>query len=203
MPQVLFLLSLAALIAAGVWRRKTALGVAILAGLISGFVVSGAGGRSVMRIIAIADPIPTRFTIGGTLFLLLGMGAFGAIFGGAGGIIFVGIRKWLPVPGRWKGLAFGALLLLATGGLFFSTGQDENFSDFRPPLLGVSLFAGLYLLYGLGVGAGVERYHKYGPTAPRNQTIMLIGYAVVAALCVIGLYSNAQAIRTILATAAH
>ncbi len=202
MAQTLFLVVLAALIVAGIRLRKTAIGIGILSGLIVGFLAAGTGGRIVMRIIAIADPdTVTRFTLGGTLFLLLGMGLFGAILGGLAGLLFVAIRRWLPVPGPLKGLAFGALLLLGTGWLFFSGGQDENFSDFEPPLLGVALFASLYLVYGLGVGAVVERFHSYAPAASQHRATTLIGFAVLAILCAFGLYLNAQAIGDILAAA--
>lgn len=201
--QILFLVALAGLIVAGVRLRKTAIGVGILSGLVVGFLASGTGGRIVMRIIAVADPnTVTRFTLSGTLFLLLGMGLFGALFGGFAGLLFVGIRRWLPVPGPWKGLAFGALLLLGTGGLFFSGGQDENFSDFEPPLLGLALFASLYLVYGLGVGAVLERFHSYVPPVSQQQrATTLIGFAVLAIVCAFGLYLNAQAIGDILAAA--
>ena len=101
MGQILFLIALTALIVGGVRLRNTAIGVAMLSGLVVGFLVGGTGGRIVMRIIAIVDPVVvTRFSFGGTLFLVLGMGAFEAIFGGVGGLLFVGIRRWLPVSLR-------------------------------------------------------------------------------------------------------
>ena len=202
MAQITFLLALASLIIAGVWLRKTPLGAGILSGMIAGFLVSGIGGRLVMRVIAIVDPnTVTRFSIGGTLFLLLGMGAFGAIFGGFGGLLYVGIRRWLPGSGAWKGFAYGLTLLLLTGGLFFTRGQDENFSDFAPPLLGVTLFAALYIAYGLGTGTTVERLHSYAPVDSRARATNTIGYVVLALLCAVGFYTNVLAVGDILAAA--
>ena len=78
MEQWLFWLALALLIGGGVKLRNTALGVGILSGLVAGFVMAGMGGRVVMRIIAVVDPNTTPgFTLGGSVFLVVGVGAMG------------------------------------------------------------------------------------------------------------------------------
>ena len=128
-------------------------GTGALAGAIPGFLMTGIGGRIVMRIIAVVDPhTETEFT-GGTIFLLIAGGIIGAVSGAIGGLLYLVMRRFLPRWWLWKGLAFGAIWLLITGGIFFSIEQAEEFSDFDPPLLGLSLFAILFIVYGLTVAA--------------------------------------------------
>ena len=196
MGEWLFLLALALLIGAGVKLRKTALGVGILSGLVAGFVMAGMGGRLVMRVIAVVDPNTTPgFTLGGTLFLVVGVGAMGAFLGGIGGAGFVGLRRWLPGRGAWLGLIYGSIVVLSLGGPFFwFVDQDESFSDFEPALLGVALFFSLGLAYGAALGATVERLKGSRTEHDGWPWTRLVGLAMLGALCALGGYYSVTVI---------
>ena len=151
-----------------------------------------------MRIIAVVDPhTETEFT-GDTMFLLVAGGMFGAVSGGIGGLLYLAVRRLLIGSWLWKGLAFGAILLLITGGIFFSIGQAEAFSDFEPPLVGISLFAALFIVYGLTVAGIVERFNMDSPGPSDHRVTMVTGYAALLIVSLAGLFLNIRAISNIL-----
>jgi hypothetical protein len=138
-----------------VLRRVSLLTLACIA---SAFVVGGIGGRIVMGISAAAagpDMVGRitengnrigEFTIGGTLFLIVLVGVFVALFGT---VIVVGSDPWLRWMGPLQGLGFG----LATLALH---GQQDSFgsTDFRilePASLNIAMFVALNLLFGFTV----------------------------------------------------
>lgn len=137
------------------WRL---VGIGTLSGLIAGIITGGIGGRVVMRIIAVAGGsaiagqitengnIVGEVTAGGTLEVLV---FGGVLFGVFGGILYVAIGRRLPGSPRWKGLAFGTVLLLTFGGMLIE-GAKSDFSRFVP-LLSIGLFASLFLLFGLAI----------------------------------------------------
>jgi len=73
-------------------------GGAALAGLVSGAVVLGLGGRLLMRVVAIAIHGSGGFSLGGSLEVL----AAGALFGTLGGLLLPFVPGQL---GRWGALA--------------------------------------------------------------------------------------------------
>lgn len=93
---------------ASTWRpppppRNTyrALGSGIVAGVVSGFLLGGVGGRIVMRVIALTDPstdgAETDFgtvgeiTVGGSFTLAI----LSSIAGAMGGVAYVAAGRWL------------------------------------------------------------------------------------------------------------
>ena len=131
--------------------------IGTIAGYLSAFVVTGIGGRIVMRIIAIADPSTEPDVSGGGTMLIMMVGATMAGLAGAlGGLIFMAIRHLLPGSWMWSGMGFGVLWLAVAGWLFFVPIQFESFFDFEPPGLGMGLFAGLYILYGVALAGLVK-----------------------------------------------
>lgn len=97
--------------------------VAMGSGVAAGVLAAGAGGRLVMRLLAVtagadaqgrlteADEIVGRITVSGTL----GFVVFTALFAGlASGAAYMLLRRLLPA-GRAGGLAYGALLLVVAG----------------------------------------------------------------------------------------
>ena len=99
------------------------LNLAVIAGIGAGVVAAGAGGRLVMRLLAVtagdgaqgriteADQVVGRISVGGTLGFVIFTALF---FGTASGGAYLLLRRWLPA-GRAGGLAFGGLLLLLAG----------------------------------------------------------------------------------------
>jgi hypothetical protein len=176
--------------------------VGLLSGFIAGFLVTGIGGRIVMRLIAVVDPYTQPKFTSDTLFLVIFFALLaGAIFGAPGGLLFIATRRWLPGNHYWKGVIFGLILLLVSGGFFFSLDHEEDFFLFDPPLFGISLFAALYIVYGFMVGVITEQFVRYVPAPlPRRQTLIAT-YIILALLCLFGILQNIQAIGAILRAA--
>src|SRR5215204_4849420 len=99
------------------------LAVALLSGAAAGILAAGAGGRLVMRLLAVtagadaqgqiteAEQIVGRITVDGTIGFVVFTGLF---FGPVSGAAYLVLRRWLPA-GRAGGLTFGALLLVVAG----------------------------------------------------------------------------------------
>jgi hypothetical protein len=134
-------------------------GTASLAGVVSGVVVGGLLGRVVMRIsgftagpalVGVTTENGNRvgdITLGGTLALVMFVGLS---FGLVGGIVYAIVEPWLRPARRWRGLAYGAGLLMAIG---FNVLDPSNFdfTRFGVPLLNVAMFAALFLIFGVTI----------------------------------------------------
>ena len=173
------------------WRRSAAARVAVIGGAIAGAISAGVGSRVVMRIIALADPDTDgaftdaeatvgEMTLGGTMNLVM----LGTIAGIMGGVVYLGVRRWLPVPASWKGLAYGVVTLLTVGHLLFDT-TNADFKIFEPVLMVIALFAVLFLINGLIVGALVDRFHPE-PAYPNSLRVSRAVTGIVALVCVLG-----------------
>lgn len=175
------------------------------AGFIAGLIAGGVGSRIAMRIIALADSsknglitengnIVGEVTLDGTLGLLF----FAAVFFGTfGGLLYIAIRRWIPGSGLGKGVSYGVFLLLVGN----RTVIDPDNVDFRlldPPHLSVSLFALVFILYGLILSPIVERFDRYVPASSQRPLVTFIGYVVLAGLSVFGFVLFVTAIGDIL-----
>jgi hypothetical protein len=170
--------------------------VAVVAGAIAGLISAGVGSRVVMRIIALADPdTDGRFTdaeatvgeitLGGTFNLLM----LGTIAGVMGGALYLGVRRWLPVPAGWKWLAYAVLTLATVGQLLFDQ-NNADFQIFEPVLMVVALFSVLFFLNGFIVSALVDRFHPepaYGSSLRVSRAVA----GVIALVCVLGFAAHA------------
>ncbi|MET7392919.1 hypothetical protein ABZS66_05405 [Dactylosporangium sp. NPDC005572] len=133
------------------WARR--LGVAALAGGIAGLVAGGVGGRLFMLVLArLNDPRATgvlsddgfvigRFTLAGTINLLLVSTVFGVI----GGLVWVAVRGLRFGPRWWRRVSvpLGATLVIGAM-MVHSDGVDFTLLD--PPLVAVALTLGVPLL---------------------------------------------------------
>jgi hypothetical protein len=140
------------------WRALARhLGLSSLAGAITGVLVGGLLGRVVMRISGFAAGpslvgVTTEngnrvgdITFAGTLALM----TFVALpFGVLGGIVYAIVEPWLRRAGRWRGVAYGAGLLLAVGFLVLDP-DNFDFTRFGLPVLNVVMFAALFLAFGV------------------------------------------------------
>ncbi len=160
-------------------------------GAVSGVVTVGIGSRIVMRVIALADSSTDgtftdaeatvgEFSIEGSLSLFpLGIGA-----GILGGLLFLGVRRWLPVPTKWKGAAYGLLTLLTVGNLLFDP-SNADFQIFEPVLLVVALFTALFFVNGLLLGWLMQRFHPEPAYEPRPRAAR-IAVGLLGAVCLLG-----------------
>jgi hypothetical protein len=151
-----------------VWYVALALG----AGIVSGIVMIGAGGRLAMRLLAAtageaaqgriteAEEIVGRITVDGTLGFVIFIGILGGI---ATGALFVLIHRWLPA-GTWRGLIFGALLLVVAGSRIDPLRtENPDFDIVGPGWLAVLIFVALGFGHGLLLAALADRYSRRLP----------------------------------------
>jgi hypothetical protein len=85
------------------------------------------------------------------------------------------MRRRLAWAGRWRGLAFGGLVL----GIFGSPlieGSNPDFAEFGIPIVNVALFAVLFLFFGILIAPVYDDLER--AVAPPSTTIA--GYALVA-----------------------
>ena len=150
-----------------------------------------------MRIIAITDPsangaltedqfIVGEMTLGDTVGLVL----LGTFVGAVSGLIYLGLRRWMPVPPAVRGLAFGYGSLV-TGGLLFINPDRVDFRIFEPVLLPIGLFAALFLTGGFFLATLTDRFHPepaYAPAAraPRIVAGLLMLFALAGTALMAG-----------------
>jgi hypothetical protein len=126
--------------------------LALTSGVGAGILAAGAGGRLVMRLLAVtagpraqgqlteAAEVVGRISVGGTIGFFLFVGVFTGLLSAAAYLL---LRRWLP-GGRAGGLVFGALLLVVAGTRVDPL-RDNNpdFSLVGPPWLAVTAFVAL------------------------------------------------------------
>jgi hypothetical protein len=152
------------------FRRYALIGVVSGAG--GGLLAAGAGGRIVMRVLAITSPdtadgqlTEAEATIGditfaGTLALL----GFTSLFLGVlTGALYLLLCSWLPT-GRFGGLIFGGLLLVLAGTRVDPLRAGNfDFNLVGPRWLAVLGFTGIILFHGMVVAAIAARLSHARP----------------------------------------
>ena len=155
------------------------LAVALLSGAAAGVLAAGAGGRLVMRLLAVtagpdaqgrvteADQIVGRISVDGTLGFIVFTGLF---FGLATGGLYLLIHRWLPA-GRAGGLVYGALLLVLAGTrLEPLRSGNPDFDLVGSGWVAVAAFTALVVFHGVLVAALAGRVSRAVPllgTGPR------------------------------------
>ena len=175
----------------------------LLGGIASGFLVGGIAGRLIMRILAMANGefdgvitengnVSGEITAGATLGLIVFVGLFTGV---VGGLVYVLIRRWLPGRGLLKGVVFGLILLCFFGTIVLDP-DNIDFTLFSPRL-SVSLFALLFLLYGVVASPIIERFDRYVPPFFTRLPITVLGYVLIAGFGAFGLYRTVVEINAI------
>lgn len=153
--------------------------LAVSAGAAAGLLAAGAGGRLVMRLLAVtagpgaqgriteADQVVGRISVDGTLGFII---FTGLLFGAASGAAYLLLRRWLPV-GRAGGAVFGALLLVLAGARLEPLRPgNPDFDLVGPGWVSVAAFTALVLFHGMLVAALAGRLSRsiplLAPTAP-------------------------------------
>jgi len=155
--------------------------LAVVTGLVSGLLVAGAGGRLIMRLLAVtspdaagrrteADEIVGRISLGGTIGLII----FGGLFAGMlSALLFLLIRRWLP-SGRLGGLCFGGLLLVLLGSRIDPLrAENIDFALVGPGWLAVLTFGALGLVHGMAVAGLAGRFSRSLPLVARSPRTVL------------------------------
>lgn len=127
-----------------------------------------------------------EFTAGGTFSLLM----LGTLAGILSGLLYLGLRRWLPVPAPWNGIAWAALTLVTVGNILFDPG-NADFQIFEPVLLVVALFSVLFVVNGVLLGWLMERFHpepgySHRPRVSRAVGAVLVGVTAIGAMVFIG-----------------
>jgi hypothetical protein len=136
--------------------------VAVASGVGVGLLAAGAGGRLVMRLLAVtagpdaqgrvteADEIVGRISVDGTLGFIVFTGLF---FGLATGGLYLLVRRWLPAGGA-GGQVYGALLLVLAGTrLEPMRPGNSDFDLVGPGWVTVIAFTTLVVFHGVLVAA--------------------------------------------------
>lgn len=193
-------------IAAALVRHSAPLRGMVVAGAISGFIAAGIGSRIVMRVIALLNDDRTgamtdaSVTVGtisvrGTLVLLV----LGSIAGVLGGILYLGLRRWLWVPVWGRGPAYALVTLLTVGHLLFDP-ANVDFQMFEPPLAVIVLFAALFLVNGVILVALADRIHPE-PAYPPSARVRAVAAGAIVLVSVVGFVGMVDTFRTIVADA--
>jgi hypothetical protein len=148
------------------------LAVALVSGAAAGILAAGAGGRLVMRLLAVtagagaqgqiteAEEIVGRITVDGTIGFVVFTGLF---FGPVSGAAYLLLRRWLPA-GRAGGLAFGALLLVVAGTRLEPLRRSNpDFDLVGPSWVSVAAFTVLVVFHGMLVAALAGRLSRAVP----------------------------------------
>jgi hypothetical protein len=182
------------------WRTAPVLR-AVAAGAVAGFIAGGVGSRLVMYAIRLLNDNRTgattdssgtvgEFSVGGTVSLLV----LGTLAGILAGLVYLGLRRWLPAPRAWRGPAFGALMLVTVGQALFDPG-NVDFQIFEPVLVVVLLFAALFLVNGVILAVLLDRLHPE-PAYARSTRVSRAVTGVIAIVAVLGIALFAGTLAT-------
>jgi hypothetical protein len=155
-----------------VWCYLWYLAVAVASGVGAGILAAGAGGRLVMRLLAVtagpdaqgriteAEEIVGRISTDGTLGFVVFTGLFVGLVTGP---LYLLLRRWLPA-GRAGGLAYGALLLVIAGTRLDPLRPgNPDFDLVGPGWVSVLAFTGLAVFHGVLVAALAARVSRTLP----------------------------------------
>lgn len=164
--------------------------LAVVAGVGAGVLITGAGGRLAMRLLAAtsgeaaqgrvteAEEIVGRISTSGTVSFILGEALF---IGLPSGLIYLLIRRWLPA-GRLGGVAYGVLLLVVAGTTIEPLRADNpDFDIVGPGWLAVIAFGAVVVAHGMLVAALAGRYSTVLPLLSRDRR-SLVAHAPLLAL---------------------
>ena len=137
----------------GFWRGVLS---GAIGGVIAGLLVLGPGLRLAMRVVAVVDPVRSpEFTIGGTMFIIIGIGA---VMGGIFGVIGSVLRRGLNIPPLTAGLV-PALLVMTLIGLD-SELRREILELGIGPWLNIPMFGAVAIGYGGAWALAVSRLER-------------------------------------------
>ncbi len=159
------------------------LNVGVGAGIVSGLVMAGAGGRIAMRLLAAtagdaaqgrvteAEEIVGSISLDGTLGLVI---FIGLAVGLAAGPAFLLLNRYLP-GGRWKGLAFAAAALILASTRFDPLRPDnKDFDIVGPGWFAVVVFAALAVGQGMLLAALAGRFSKRVPLISSEFRVLVM-----------------------------
>lgn len=167
-----------------VWHAS----IAITTGIAAGITVVGAGGRLMMRLLAVtagdaaqgrvteAEEVVGAITLHGTQGFVLFQGIF---FGVTGSVLFLVVRRFLPA-GRLGGVVFGLSLLVVAGSVLDPLRKENpDFDLVGPGWVAVVGFTAVAIGFGLAVEGLTARASAWLPLFSTRPAV-LRRYAVPA-----------------------
>jgi hypothetical protein len=163
----------------------------LIGAYLAGVLTTGAGGRLMMRVLAAtssdgvqglqteADETIGEVSVGGSAFLIVGVGIGAAVVGLA---LFSTLRRWLPdrsLAAGLVGVAIGAGLLVRPAGLL--TSGNSDFTLIAPVALAVALCLATFVLFGATFGVLVDHLAPRWPRpgwSPRG-VVSVLPFAVL------------------------
>jgi len=148
------------------------------AGIAAGILLAGAGGRLVMRLLAVMSPeeqgrlTEANETIGEiTLSGTLGFIVFAGLFAGlSAALLYSVLQRWLP-SGRLGGAIFGSGLLVGLSAVEPLRADNRDFQILGPGWLSVLAFGLLAVLHGMLVAAVAARLSRAVPLLRRTRDL--------------------------------
>jgi hypothetical protein len=160
------------LLVPGFWRVSL---YGAIGGVLAGLLVLGPGLRIAMRVVAIIDPVRSpELTVGGTMFIIIGVGVVvGTMFGVIGNIV----RGGFNIPSRGAGMVPAVLVMLMIG--LDSELRREIVELGAGPWLNIPMFGAVAVGYGALWTRVVTRLERRRiekterPTAVEDATMIL------------------------------
>lgn len=138
-----------------IWRfydgfLRTAVG-GLVGGAVAGLLVLGPGFRLAMRAVAIMDPgHPEEFSVGGTLFIVVGLGA---VLGGIDGVLANLVRRAFNLRSAVFAGSILAVFVMVNLAFFSGEVSDELFQLGLSAWINIPLFSVVALGYGIAAMA--------------------------------------------------
>jgi len=195
----------------GARRLARYVGVSLLAGVGAGLIAAGAGGRLVMRVLAVTSPeefqgaitegnaVIGEITVGGTLGFIVFVGPATGLLTG---LLLAVLGPLLP-RGRAGGLALGTVLLVLAGSRIEPLRSDNfDFNLAGPDWLSVGSFVALALFQGMVAVAIAARLSGNAPAPlPAPARAVLAGRIAVAVVLLAALPAFVSSVTDILTSA--
>lgn len=160
-----------------------------LAGLVTGILVLGLGGRLVMRAATLLDPDAIgRFTENGnrigdvTLEGSVALILFGGIFFGLGAaIVWTAVWRWLP-RGRIRRALVAMPVAVAVAGFLLVEGDNPDFRILDAPPVVIGLLLGLIAVFGAALALVDASFQRRLPAVRPERLRVAGGYALLVGI---------------------
>lgn len=157
------------------------LGAVVSAGVITGVLVLGLGGRLVMRLLAATSGAGAQgqlteagervgeITTGGTIGFLVFVGVLGGLVTALGYLL---VRRWLPRTAGPAGLVCGVILVGTLGVLDPFSPDNVDFAILRPRWLAIVAVVATGLLFAVSYTAVAARLDQFVGQARRRRWVV-------------------------------
>jgi hypothetical protein len=168
----------------------TTLGAGVTGGFLAGVLIGGIGGRIAMLVLRLTSAPSLHgvatddgFTIGRvsaeTIFLL----GVTAGLGIAGGLLYLVVRRWIPVA--WR-IPLSIVFFAVVGGAGVVGPSEVDFSLLSPLPLAIALFVAIPAAYGAAMPWLTERLLRESSILRRGRWGAIVGLLPVVLMNIVG-----------------